>query len=195
MAEIGIDDLPDSVRAKFVDVDAAQAAVDAVLAAARRHCGWHVSPVKTGDVLTLDGPGVQLLDLPTLKLNAVTSMVEDGTTLDVAKLNWSENGSIRKRSGGCWTHWYRAVVATITHGFTEAEAADWRKAIIEMVGDVADQMTDSAGEETSGPLKRKKVNNVEYEWSESEISTAADDAVYTVQNVLEEYRLSKVLFA
>jgi len=193
MAEIGIDDLPAATRARFVDDDAAQAALDAVLAAARHHCGWHVSPVKTGDVLTLDGPGVSVLDLPTGKLNALTSVTEDETALDVTKLTWSGRGLVRKKSGARWSCHYRSIVATITHGFTEAEAADWRRAIVAMVDAVSQSLTAEA--ETSGALKRKKVDDTEYEWSDQDFAESASQAVYSVSAVLDQYRCETVLFA
>lgn len=189
MAEVGIEDLPVDIRERFADDDAAQAAIDAVLAAARRYCGWHVSPVKTGDVLTLDGPGSCVLDLPTRRLSAVTSVTEDGASLDVTKLNWSSTGVVRKRSGAAWSGWYRSIVATITHGYAEEEAADWRKAIVDMVTEISYAVSNTSGE-TSGPLKRKRVDDTEEEWSDR-----SDEAVYLVGNVLDEYRLQTVMFA
>lgn len=194
MPELVADDLPSDVVARFADTDTAEQALAAVLIAARRYCGWHVSPVRTADELTLDGPGGAVLDLPTRRLTELTTVVEDGTELDVTKLNWSENGSVRKRSGRCWTGWYRAVVVTITHGYSEDEAADWRKAIIDMVTEVSLLAVDTDGE-TSGPLKRKKIDDVEYEWSDQAIATAADAAVYSVASVLDGYRLPSVVFA
>jgi hypothetical protein len=46
MPELDTSDLPAAVLARFADDNAAQDAIDAALAAARRHCGWHVSPPK-----------------------------------------------------------------------------------------------------------------------------------------------------
>src|ERR1700733_2175357 len=46
------------------------------LAAARRYCEWHVTPLVTGDVVTLDGPGHRLLMLPTLQLQKLNSVTE-----------------------------------------------------------------------------------------------------------------------
>ena len=53
------------------------------LGAARRFCGWHVTPVQTDTDRVLDGPGSRLLRLPTLRLNALTAVTEDGTELDM----------------------------------------------------------------------------------------------------------------
>lgn len=188
MAEIGLSDLASATKTRLGGDVPAQAALDAVLVAARRHCGWHVSPVKTGDVLTLDGPGIGALDLPTGKLNALTSVVENGTSLDVARLDWSKTGVVRKQSGAWWSSRYRSIVAIITHGFTEAEAVDWRRTIIAMV-DAVSYASAAVGED--GPLKRKKVDDVEYEWFDA----AAEQALLSVSAVLDAYRLPEVLFA
>lgn len=191
MAEIATTDLSAATLARFGSEEAAQAALDAVLAAARRYCGWHVSPIREGDELTLDGPGGGVLDLPTRKLNALTEVVEGGTTLDVTKLDWAQDGPhgapVRKQSGARWSCRYRSIVVTIDHGFTEAEAADWRKAIIDMANTVSYTSATS-----SDALKRKRVDDVEYEWFD--FASAAGDAVYSVSAVLDSYRISEVLF-
>lgn len=191
MAELTINDLPASTRARFASDSETQAALDAALVAARRYCGWHVSPVKTGDIATLDGPCGRVLDLPTRKLLALTAVTENGNTVDVDKLEWSQNGSVRKLSGASWSYRYRSIVATMTHGFTEAEAADWRKAIVTMI----DAMVPGAAGENGGTLVRKRVDDVEYEWSDGDLAAAADRAVYSVSNVLNSYQLVPVVFA
>lgn len=194
VAEVATTDLPAATLARFGTDDAAQAALDAVLAAARRYCWWHVSPAITGDVVTLDGPGSRVLDLPTRKLTTLTSVVECGTSLDVSKLDWSEGGpnsaaAIRKHHGCRWSNRYRSIVVTMTHGFTETEAADWRQAIIEMVGSVSYEYVGSQ-DVAGGPLKMKRVDVVEYEW----FTAAADHAIYSAASVLDSYRLPEVLF-
>lgn len=193
MAEIAITDLSAATLARFGSDEAAQAALDAVLVAARRYCGWHVSPARTADELTLDGPSGQILDLPTRKLNALTSVSESGATLDVSTLDWSEDGPhgapVRKQSGARWSCRYRSIVATVDHGFSEAEAADWRKAIIDMVNTVSYSYTSASTSEDA--LKRKRVDDVEYEWFD--FASAAGEAVYTVSSVLDGYRLPEVL--
>ena len=195
MAEIGPEDLPAAALERFGDNDVAQAAIDAVLAAARAHCGWHVSPEREGDVLTLDGPGGRVLDLPTRKLTTLGEIVENGVERDVSTLAWSQNGSVRKRSGGCWSGVYRSIEATITHGYTEVEAADWRAAIVAMVVEVSYSAVDTSSGDTSGALKRKKIDDVEYEWSDQGLAQAAASAVYSVESTLDRYRLPEVLFA
>lgn len=189
MAEIATDDLPAATLARFGSDESAQAALDAVLVAARNYCGWHVSPERENDAVVLDGPGISVLDLPTRKLTALTEVVEGGIELDVAKLDWSDKGAVRKQAGTCWSSRYRSIEVVMNHGYTEAEAADWRKAIVDMVNTVSyGAATASSGD----ALKRKKVDNVEYEWFD--FASAADEAIYTVAATLERYRLPEVLF-
>lgn len=189
MAEIDTSDLSAATLTRFGTNDAARAALDAVLVASRHYCRWHVSPVREADALTLDGPAGRVLDLPTRKLNNLTSVTENGAALDVTKLEWSENGSVRKLSGARWTDRYRAIVVTINHGYTEEEAADWRKAILDMVDTVSYAYITNSDD---GVMKRKRVDDVEYEWFD--FAAAAGQAVYAVSSVLDAYRLPEVLF-
>src|SRR5690348_16817007 len=103
------------------------------LRAARRYCEWHVTPVKMGDVVTLDGPGHRLLMLPTMKLITLNSVMEDGAALDVSKLKVSAGGPVRVRKDGwCrWSHEYSSIIVNMDHGYTEDEADDWRLAVLD----------------------------------------------------------------
>lgn len=100
------------------------------LSAARRYCGWHVTPERE-DVLTLDGPGGRLLRLPTLRLVELTGVTEDGVVLDVAELYVSPLGMVSKRWGGCWSSNFGAITVTMTHGF--ADAPDFYGAVLSAV--------------------------------------------------------------
>ena len=61
----------------------------------------------------MDGPGISVLDLPTRRLSALTTLTENGATVDVTRLDWSATGAVRKQSGSWWTDRYRGIVATI----------------------------------------------------------------------------------
>lgn len=95
-----------------VDEFAWMAAVSAV----RSYCGWHIAPSVT-ETVTVDGPGVGMLLLPTLHLTAVTDVTNDGEVADPANVEWSERGAIRTNK--CWTRKWRGVQVTITHGFED----------------------------------------------------------------------------
>lgn len=170
MAELLYSDLPADVLARFADTTAAQKAIDTALVAARRFCGWHVSPVRASEALTeLDGPGGRVLSLPTLNLTAVASVTELGVAVDVTTLDRSRRKGTLTKQSGWWTCRDGAISATITHGFTEAEALDWRAAILELV-DAWSEVSTRDGSD----MKRKKVDDVEYEWFETAISTSAE---------------------
>lgn len=85
--------------------------------AIRRYCRWHIAPA-IDVTLTVDGSGALDLILPTLKLNSIAAVVEDGTALSLAELEWTEMGWLRKPAGR-WTRKLRGVVASINHGFDE----------------------------------------------------------------------------
>lgn len=160
MPELAYSDLPAATRSRFTTDAEAQAAIDAVVAAARRYCGWHVSPVREGDVVVVDSDGGVDLPLPTMHLSSVTAVDEDGQDVSPAGLRWSRLGALRKRSGARWAAGYGAVTVTMTHGFTEAEAADWRAAIFKAVGD---RIT-TASVRDDPQMARKRVDDVEYQW-------------------------------
>lgn len=102
------------------------------LDAARRFCGWHVTPVRVADEVTLDGPGGKLLVLPTLALVELTSITEDGVALDVAAdLRVSPRGLVQKRSCGLWCRHYGAIDVVMTHGYDEAAA--FNAAVLSMI--------------------------------------------------------------
>ncbi len=168
MAELAPSDLPASVRGLFATDNEAQDAINAVLAAARRYCGWVVSPVAENVQVVVDGPGGRVLSLPTLNLITLSAVDEDGADWAPTDLRASRLGLVRKRSGMSWTSAYGAITATMTHGFTETEAADWRRAVVKLVGQREQSSRDS------GDLKRKKIDDVEYEWFEGVVSVDSE---------------------
>lgn len=107
---------------------------DAAVAAVRAYCGWHIAPSRE-EVLTLDGPGGNVLVLPSLHVTDVESITEDGTVLDdgtdpdlPAAYSWSEAGIIQKGSAsagwswscaGWWTAKLRGIDVALTHGYDE----------------------------------------------------------------------------
>lgn len=130
MPDLTPDSLSAEVLARFADEDAAQAAIDAALAAVRRYCGWHVTPERE-DELVIDGPGTRLLSLPTLNLVELTSISESGVALNVADLDVSSSGLVRKVSGACWSGRYGAITVTMTHGFDDAQ--DFQAAVLSFI--------------------------------------------------------------
>lgn len=94
---------------------------DLVLAVAssaiRSFCGWGISATTvTSEVL--DGTGERSLWLPTLRLTAVASVIESGTTLTVVRdYDWTRYGRLIR--AGCWPRTARAVTITYTHGYVE----------------------------------------------------------------------------
>lgn len=158
----------------------------AALASARGYCGWRVSPVEE-ETITLDGPGGQLLSVKTLKVVGMPTVTEDGRTIEA---RWSAKapGCARKASGGCWSGEFGAIEVTITHGFTEEQAADWRDAICSMVEEMTlRDKVDAATGRSARDLTAKKVDDVELTWAS--LRSSADRAVYGVQATLDRYRI------
>lgn len=162
----------------------------AALTVARRYTGWVVSPVEEAAVFILDGPGGRKLHLPTGKILSVNTIEEDGDVTDSSVYAVSANvPGLVVRKTGRWTRELAGITATVDHGYTEEEAADWRQAILTMV----DQMSRVSTVQGVGPLIRKKIDDVEYQWSDT--AAAAEEALFSVCNVLDFYRLMPVYFS
>jgi hypothetical protein len=175
-----------------------QRILTAALVIARRDVGWHVSPV-VEQTVTLDGPGSRILNLPSRRVISLTGVKEDGVALTLTDLTWSAGGppgflerpvSVRKRSSGWWTCDYQAVEVSMVHGYTEEEAADWRQAILQMVDQMA---TTTAAGRGDADLISKRVDDVTYTWG-NPYAWQADDALMSVNSILDDVRLPRVEF-
>lgn len=189
--------------------------LSATLSATRREVGWHVSPVLTADVMTVNGPlragsdwggydygsgwgwwgggGMShKLRLPTQKIVTLESIVENSITLDLSKIiisaqdTWNRNCEVLIRHCGHWTHRPAAIVITMDHGYTPDEASDWRQAILSLV----DQMAEISilGQPGASSLVSKSVNDTAYRWSPTPL-------LPSVSTILDKYRLIRSLGA
>lgn len=169
----------------------------AALAVARREVGWHVSPVRLADSITMDGPDSRILWLPTLKLVALTSITEDGTLLASSAYKPSvgdgpglpRRAAVRKVSRGYWSCEYSAVTVVMDHGYTEAEAADWRQAILTMVDTMSLVPARADGTSPFGQT-RKEIDDVTYAWAP--YAQMAEGVLFSVESILDDFRLPSV---
>lgn len=152
MADLSVDDLIAYSGGRLEDNDETTRVLSSALTYARNYCGWHVTPVREADEVTVDGPGGRTLTLPTKRLLDLTEVTEDDTELDVTTLYWSTLGRVTKTSG-TWTCKPRAVVATIDHGFTEDEAADWRGAVLGIANRMSLAVAGQFSSMTAGPYQ------------------------------------------
>lgn len=187
-------------RLSATDSDVADMLASA-LEMARNHVGWHVSPIRT-DTVVLDGPDSRMLYLPTRKLNTLTSIAENGTTLDLSKLSWSTGGvpgirgapvRVRKKTNGWWTCNYQGISVVMTHGYTEAEAASWRQAILTIVDQMSLVPVSGGIDASRAGMSQKRVDDVQYRWDPG-FSLTSEDVLFSVDNVLDDYALPTVEF-
>lgn len=107
------------------DLDTATATLALTVASQRirDHVGWSITQ-ETAAVFTLDGPAspCAALWLPTLLVNSVASVVENGVTLTVVTgFDWTSYGKLIRVS----RPWYsrpRSIVATVNHGYAPGSA-------------------------------------------------------------------------
>lgn len=193
MAELTSADVEAFTRGRL---SASDPVVEDILAAAlvraRRYVGWAVSPVIEDDQVALDGPGDRRLFLPTTKIVEITSVAENGTVVDPTSYVVSADiPRMLYRKNGRWTHEYAGIDVTYTHGFTEDEAADWRRAILLMVDRMSREQ--QSGARSDDDLVRKKVDDVEYQWVDW--GDAASRAITSVESILDQYCLTPSGFA
>lgn len=192
MPEISVADVVKFTKGRLTDDGTdgeTQRLLDAALAAARHYCGWHVSPVKVGDVVSMDGPGGVELHPLTRKIVAVTAVTDDGKDVlqDIvipAQMPWK---IVRK--SGCWSRDLAAITVTMDHGYTEVEAADWRQAILTMVDQMSLVPVSASAGRSDLDLVRKKVDDVEDQWSDGTSMALAEKVIFSVENILDRYRL------
>jgi hypothetical protein len=123
--------------------------------------GWHVSPVLT-ETITLDGPGGCKLRLPTRKIVSVTSITNDGNPIDVTTVTPSAGaGWLLVLNQGSWSCRYSGVTITMDHGYTAAQAADWRQAILTMVNQMFELVVTGRPD---ADLASKQVDDITYKW-------------------------------
>lgn len=192
--ELSIDDVVQFTGGRLADTDETQRLLDTALVHARRYCGWHVSPV-VESVMVMDGSGGTELFPPTRKIVELTEVINDGVALEVGG---SGSGAATPvvvvpaaapwklvLTTGTWSTEYSGIELTLTHGYTEIEAQDWRQAVLSMV----DQMGSSSGRSDSD-LIGKQVDDVIYRWS-----PLAQEALYAVKPTLNNYELRPVFLA
>lgn len=152
------------------------------LAAARNDVGWHVSPVLTNQTMRRNGHGGCKLRLPTKKIVTLNSITSDGVTIDVnndvvvdAEVGWL----VHKVHGPEWSHKPAGIVVNLDHGFTEKEAADWRRAILSLVDQMSTMVT--VGRPDS-EMAGKTVDDIDYRWN-------AEPLLPSVEPILAKYRI------
>jgi hypothetical protein len=173
---LDVDVLADYTKGRLdADADETARLLDSAVAAVRRWCGWHVAPELT-QTETVDGPGGALLRLPSLRVVALSAVTEDGVDLDLAGLEWSRIGLVRKKSGGLWTSRFQGITVTMSHGF--ADAADFETAVYS-VADHMSQAADGGAPTVVGPFR----------WGNAD----SPDAGFTTAEllILEQYRLER----
>ena len=194
MAELSVVDVEDFTSRRLSSDDPeVERMLAAALVTARQYCGWAVTPVITDDAVTLDGPGSRILALPTRKLVELTSVSENGTPLSLDSLSAAPGGPpgrsrpavVRKQGGGWWGSRYQSIDVVMTHGYTEAEAVDWRYAVLSMV----DEMGQLQVSGTSPSIVSKKVDDVTYHWAD-----VAETSLHAYRNIFNNYRIQPLEF-
>ena len=86
------------------------------IAAIEDYCGWHVAPVRE-ETIEVESDGSGVVFLPTLRIESISAVTVDGSTVTVKREDWSRNGWLRV-SARCGV----VVAVTLKHGFEVTES-------------------------------------------------------------------------
>jgi len=103
-----------------IDQAAGELAVAGASGAVRSYCGWGIAAENA--VFDVDGTGTTVLNLPTMHLTAVTSVIMDGAAVALGAASssvysayyWTVRGQLYRTAG--WPSFARITVAC-AHGF------------------------------------------------------------------------------
>ncbi|BAD54887.1 hypothetical protein [Nocardia farcinica] len=143
----------------------------------RDYCGWHIAPA-VEQTLVVDGSGATVQPLPTLRLNSITEVKENGHVLATDGFEWSHDGTLRRATP--WTSRLRGIEATVNHGHDAVP-----ENIVSVILDAASAALSlevgegaAAGPETMGPFS--------FGASEGGVTFTAAQ-----RRVLDRYRIEK----
>lgn len=180
--DVSVDDVDAYTNGRLsADDPETQVMLNAALAVARNDMRWHVNPVTNGEVGLLNGPGGCHLWLPTKNIVTISAVTSDGVAVDPVA------GVVRDADfpnklinlTGPWSRQYSGIGITWSHGFTNAQAADWRNALLVLVTNVAQI---SVLGRSDAELQSKEIDDIGYRW-------AAQQALGSVEPTLCKYRL------
>lgn len=87
--------------------------------AVRDYCGWRIAPAMDEE-FKLTARGREVIFIPSLHINSITSITDHGTPLVVDyDYDWEPYGLIERTNGQCWGKGRRGVVVNVNHGFDE----------------------------------------------------------------------------
>ncbi|MBW8171797.1 hypothetical protein K0651_01875 [Ornithinimicrobium sp. Arc0846-15] len=112
-------EIPDLVAAPQTTKPGAPTAeqIASTSAAIRVICGWHIAP-SIEQTITIDADGGSTLDLPSMHVTAVTSVMDlsGPTPVEITDYRWSKAGMLQRPGG--WPRGFQTVEVTMTHGLT-----------------------------------------------------------------------------
>lgn len=117
--------------------------------AIQNYCGWDIAPAADVTVV-LDG-AVDVLYLPSLKVNSITSLTISGTVVDISDLEWSRvTGNVRLRNHMAFPDVWGSIEVKFNSGYTEVP--EDLKQIVMQVSSIAMSSPTGATREQAGQV-------------------------------------------
>lgn len=155
------------------------ALLDGASAAVRRYCRWHIAPVLE-ETLTVDGPGGDVLLLPTGRLLSLVEVTDGGRQVPVSSLDVSAAGMIG-RPAGHWSGRFGAVTARVRHGHDLAAVPDVAQIVRQVV---ANALSSPMG------VTREQAGAISVSWSMTAPNVSGGLSLLARDlDVLNEYRI------
>ncbi len=143
----------------------------------RNYCGWHVCPAVECSAEPMGGGNVRRL--PAGYVSEITSVAENGETVDPSEYEWRKDGLIRRKGCTHWAHGWNAVEVEYIAGFDIESVPDLAEAVAAITAGV---LSVSAG------VSSESADGVSISYSASASSIAA---ALTAQqrSALEAYKV------
>lgn len=94
--------------------DAVAVTLAAVSQAVRNACGWHISPALSCEATI--SADCSVLVLPSLMVNSIASIKNDGVELPAGSYQWQRRGLVRREPWSAWSSAWGGVVVRFNSG-------------------------------------------------------------------------------
>ena len=170
---ISVDDFHAATNYAYQNNPRVPEALKAASQAIRNTCGWHVTPSLTCTASPAGGAAV--LRLPAAYVSAISSVKENGETVD--DYEWREDGLIRRPYP--WTPKWQGILVTYTAGYSVDAVQDLVEAVCSITSGVLS---------VSPGVSNESADGVSVSYSSSAASVA-NSLTSQMTSALEPYKV------
>lgn len=124
---ITVEEFHERTNMAFVGNQRAESAVEAASQAIRNYCGWHVAPSLT--CTAHPAGGAVVTKLPAGYVASITSISENGTTLESGAYEWRKDGLLKRAFPNVWTDKWDGIEVVYSAGYSADAVPDLAEAV------------------------------------------------------------------